>query len=601
MTPPSLRKPVVAARRVLRSETQGDILILGIILGGILASAIYAFVGLSSTLAAREASQNAADAAAFENAIWHARSMNLMASLNVLMVASVATLALWRLAVSAVAFAGLTNLVVGMSEPSTAQQDEAVAIAEPLAEMLAADEGVAARVASIVTSLNAAQVAVAAYAPVWALQGADSGTKRNLAHVAASASLSLLPNQSESVEHDLKACLATREVALKTAGGSAERAVRSALRDAKQSTLTVQQAASAVAGFRASTTRLGAPFSLPAQRDAYSVFCSTPDADWHDSSRRLLGALTSVARAAVIDLPLGAKQQALQRLGVEGHERDALARISEVSGFEAGRVSGALCSPSGPAVEVWTEAAWRILARTVGHPRTPAAVREKARKLYAESHFQPDLPPSDLLSLNPIDNLDRARAVWARWSETLESSSGEFECGRPAKVWNPAHNGSPYFLSTTLTPASESLESASPSGPSVLTEGFWAHAEMYFDCVDQEWSRCAPNALWQPLWRARLRRVQSLSDMKVRDETGHTVSPAFPPEAVMIAGLRRVASTGGLHPSGPPAPLKAFLPFPERQRVERDDALVADRNGAEGSTPLRRYLAEHAGENRMIH
>lgn len=77
--------------RVCRDE-RGAILLLAVFFGILLVALLYAVVGIGETLWAREGLQDAADAGAFSAAILHARGMNLIAFINIVMAALIAVL-----------------------------------------------------------------------------------------------------------------------------------------------------------------------------------------------------------------------------------------------------------------------------------------------------------------------------------------------------------------------------------------------------------------------------------------------------------------------------------------------------------------------------
>lgn len=94
---------------LLRSE-RGTVLIPGIFMMLFLVAMLYAVVGLGRTMVLQEGMQDAADASAFSAAILHARGMNLIVLINLIMMILVAVLVAIRLAQTllVIAMAALT-------------------------------------------------------------------------------------------------------------------------------------------------------------------------------------------------------------------------------------------------------------------------------------------------------------------------------------------------------------------------------------------------------------------------------------------------------------------------------------------------------------
>lgn len=96
---------------LLRSE-RGTVMLPGIFMMLFLVAMLYAVVGLGRTMVLQEGMQDAADASAFSAAILHARGMNLIVLINVIMMILVAVLVAIRLAQTLLTIA-LTALTVG--------------------------------------------------------------------------------------------------------------------------------------------------------------------------------------------------------------------------------------------------------------------------------------------------------------------------------------------------------------------------------------------------------------------------------------------------------------------------------------------------------
>jgi hypothetical protein len=81
----------------LLCDTRGAVYVLGIVLGAVLFGVAWNLVNVGSAIAWRERAQDLADAAAYENALAHARGMNLLVMVNLLMVIVLSFLVIWRM------------------------------------------------------------------------------------------------------------------------------------------------------------------------------------------------------------------------------------------------------------------------------------------------------------------------------------------------------------------------------------------------------------------------------------------------------------------------------------------------------------------------
>ena len=81
----------------LRTDSRGAILVLGILLGAILVSVVFHIASVGQAILWRENAQDAADAVAYEAALWNARGMNVIVALNIFLALLIAILMFWRL------------------------------------------------------------------------------------------------------------------------------------------------------------------------------------------------------------------------------------------------------------------------------------------------------------------------------------------------------------------------------------------------------------------------------------------------------------------------------------------------------------------------
>ena len=85
------------ASRALLTDCRGAILVLGILLGAMLVSIVFHIASVGQAILWRENAQDAADAVAYEAALWNARGMNVIVALNIFLAVLIAILMFWRL------------------------------------------------------------------------------------------------------------------------------------------------------------------------------------------------------------------------------------------------------------------------------------------------------------------------------------------------------------------------------------------------------------------------------------------------------------------------------------------------------------------------
>ena len=144
----------------LANDSRGAILVIGVVAGALLVGALWHVAGIGDAIAWRERAQDAADAGAFENAVWHARGMNVIVAINIVMSLVLAVLVIWRtililVTVALVVAAILCVVTLGTGCGFTS----AVARVEQF--MLKNDAKVADNVIRVLTAMSAAEIAVA--------------------------------------------------------------------------------------------------------------------------------------------------------------------------------------------------------------------------------------------------------------------------------------------------------------------------------------------------------------------------------------------------------------------------------------------------------
>jgi len=84
------------APKTLLDDSRGAVLVMGLVMATVLVGLLWHLLGVGDAIVYRERMQEAADSTAFESAVWHARTMNLLVVLNVVMSAILAVLVIWR-------------------------------------------------------------------------------------------------------------------------------------------------------------------------------------------------------------------------------------------------------------------------------------------------------------------------------------------------------------------------------------------------------------------------------------------------------------------------------------------------------------------------
>jgi hypothetical protein len=151
-------------RQPLVRDTRGGILIFGVVLGLLLILMLAQLVGKGHAVVAWHAHQNAADEAAYTNAVWHAQGMNLLVSVNLMTTAVVGMLVALRVAVVAAAL----SIVVQMGAPPSDATTQGSSLLGDLERTLDKGQQLTDSALGVLAGLQAAQTNLATYAPVLA-------------------------------------------------------------------------------------------------------------------------------------------------------------------------------------------------------------------------------------------------------------------------------------------------------------------------------------------------------------------------------------------------------------------------------------------------
>lgn len=471
-------------RRRLAADESGGLLIVGIVMGAFLVATLWYIASIGDAILWREHAQDAADAAAYENAVWNARGMNLLSLLNMLMAVVVAVLVLWRviiLVMAAVIAIIAIACALGFLIPNPVSSVACSLIrmvprmTATLVRMRRIDDVIANNVVRITHALGTSQRVIAgAIPPIGAIVSYTDTVDAFDVSAAWTFSASALPN----VEAD------------PFLGVGNNPGLECDEREDSYSPRDFLQA------------RMGYVFSLPAQEETWAVVCQ---------------------RAA--ELVPNNIAAVLERTGGPPELIAAFDRLGAIVGPIAGSIPTAFCGPGGTRFGEAAVDAVTSVARDRCNKEGEGVLvdgEKKYRKPNPKS-------PGDYLDGEYEDSFDMAKCMEGQARKGGMGRVGQRKptCSKPYKVWDYAANGNVAMQSFSfvdkdapmLARDDKGLEIADGLQTGNLTEveppWIRAQAEMYFDCT-QSWELCRTQAPWALNWRARLRRIQRLEDMAAR-------------------------------------------------------------------------------------
>jgi hypothetical protein len=475
----------VTPKNNLAKDTRGAVLILGVVMGALLVGALWHVAAVGDAIFWRERAQDAADAAAFENAVWHARGMNAIAAINIVMSAVLAILVIWRTILILVTIALIIATVVcALSLGTTCSVATAVARVEGY--MIRNDPKVANNVMRVLGLLNATESAVATVIPFVAMGVAKENTEAAYSVDSAwTQSLSLLPSLNDKGWQTLNMC---------AKGWKSGKVVKRA--DPKT------RAAKTYAAYEqyVNQSRMGFVVSLPVQADTYGLLCSEAA---QFVGNQLAGALES--------------------MGVPGPAVQGIDAAMKVLGALVSSLPGVFCAPIGGAPPAFDD--------VIGNQAKDACNGEKDQnRVFVagdETHVMYRDEDGKLIDEKKYMQkcmTKKKKEFKGKLTSSFSQGSGEWgvvSCGQPAKVWEWAVNGNVFMRSFSQVEKKSELAARDGKGIAIAdikktttvepidTEKVVAHAEMFFDCKNQ-WASgaCRQSAMWALRWKARLRRVQ---------------------------------------------------------------------------------------------
>jgi hypothetical protein len=464
----------------LVKDSRGAILILGVVMGSVLVGALWHVASLGDAIIWRERAQDAADAAAFENATWNARGMNVLVIMNILMSAMMFMILVYRALI--LILAALTALAVVACLTAWLPTGISQLLCPALPFLGRATHFFVTKetkffdgISRVMVGIMKAEKVVATAAPALGVVTAANSTKGAYdVDLVAPFSASLLPTIEQWMN-----------------GGSGARFSNVRGRVAK---------------------RIGWGVSLPAQEDTYTKVCAE-------------------AVKLLPDQMIGL----LDRAGAPGPVVQAWKSANNVLDMVTGALDGIFCKS---ASEI-PEDLLALRTRTIndkcdkektnsreekdGRPMWPDPEKDERTKEEKEAGVKCTEPKCKL-----IDNFStrKCRERYEKDSELNNVGKAKKpEEAKPAKVWDYASNGNVFMQSWAMVRMprerldrdDDGLELADQQRTGSLVEEeddgtVWAQAEMFHDCTG-DWNTCKANSMWTIRWKARLRRIQDIESM----------------------------------------------------------------------------------------
>lgn len=453
----------------VQNDRRGMILVIAIPMMAILVGALWYLATVGDAVLFRERLQDAADATAFEDAVIHARGMNAVAMLNMIMAMLLCIVVIIR-ALELVLAVGL--IFFG-------------ATAGPLTSVVNIDLQWSDRIGKVVGVLSKVEKGVAGATPALstlmsAAHNSSFYRSQEAANGAVAFSYALMPAKLDDY--------------LKV---SPQSWLLSRGKQPGPGRLATKLAANKAMEF--------VP-SLPLEEDEYEKVCAK-------------------AISFLPDQVVGLAERHLGLPGVVGWAfRKAVQKTSDAL---AEYTSSIFCgSPIGAVTKLIGDAAGSVCD---GELPADAQSEEDVRAEHGDAG--PPLPPgkdggtrspSTAPQKTPTGKRPAGQSVAdckAQVKQKLSKAAADPDEQRPARVWTPAVNGN--VLMQTWAVASSSgpkFSREDARGMELMAKGknagivadpmAWAQAEYYFDCSgrDAEWRSCKDNAMWALGWTARMRR-----------------------------------------------------------------------------------------------
>lgn len=440
---------------LLRDE-RGAVYILGLVFGTLLFGVIWNIASVGDAIFWRERAQDVADAAAFDFAVWHARGMNMLSVLNLLMALVMAALIAWRILNMAL-FVLAMFCIFGKYVPyigSACLVYEQSGIDAAAAE---ADPVVVDSFVRTLHALHATQKVVASATPILAFIHTPDTIRTRFPRTDSAVStvgMTLMPTVETLAQRGLGE-FAGRLETLATGKSPTPGLTEGVIQE-----------------------RLGTVFSLPAQADGYGTLCKLGGKAFVYSSP-----LSNTTIGSWIGLLIGSAPEVFCEGGLQSVPKPAK-RFIEYLGY--------------PICVLGAE--WRI---------------KKCQKKFVE-RFEDRANDADRRRARRGQEPSGAPGSAKRPSLTDVKLAKTWELYQNGnlmgQVWSTAQTPRPHLAANdrALEIADRAHVGALGEHPVSAEETVMAQAEFYEDCREA-WSACRGNSLYRINWRSRLRRIQSLS------------------------------------------------------------------------------------------
>jgi hypothetical protein len=515
----------------LPGDRRGFILVVASVMGVLLVGALWYIASVGDAIVFRERMQDAADATAFEDAVWHARGMNAVAMLNMVMAFILAVVVALRVLEAALlAYIAVTTTVctaslilslipvadiVGAIGDATCGvlTDGLPAVRNALDKVRQLDDKLTPRIMNILAAITRSEEVVAAAAPVLAtVQSSLENTQWYRGSPGTSidgtlgVSLSLLP----PVLDERFASLGTSGGSGSGGGGSNESGSGSGGGGASKESGADGAKGGGESGSEGGNglVRMGTFFpdesgvpkngtdSLPVSQDDFSVLCAQ----------------------AAKTLPNGL-QDLIDRTGQHALASH-IGAIANVIGDIAGSIPTLACGESEGGGKSSGENTLQE------HEDKATEVRcDSEKAAYDKAHT------NDAGVVDPPYPSDKTAECEKKNKESAEEEKvSASERVKPAKVWPLAKNGSAFMQTWSVVISGDPPRQASDDRALVIADhgndshlvsgasgAGWtsldavdygvAGAEYYFDCEGAWDGDCSDSAMWRLGWTARMRRV----------------------------------------------------------------------------------------------
>lgn len=452
-------------------DNRGAIAVMGIMIGAVLAAVLFHMMNCGFGILWREQAQDAADATAFEAAVWNARGMNTIVAINIFIATVMAVLIFWRLIIV------FTIVALGLITIACPFQEEFCSLIEPLAQGVQsefkADPKIAGRVYQIIGMLHDGQKVVAAAVPVMGTLSSVLVAKKYDATFGVGFGTQLLPTVNLP------------------SGKKPNKSCRPAKTKFKTDSATVGDL-------------LGKPVSLPvAESDDLHKLCQEGG---KMQVYLLFAMLSKVGEKLHMDF--------LKNIGDSGGGGS----WANIWGDIVDKGADFFCGD-------WSSAITDEMDKQQnGRCNGKSSCNDKANKS-KKDHPLPDT--------SKVAKLDKDQVRWTKIWDAAQNGNLFMQSWSYVKTERKYVAGlDKALLIANFVPGANPVGGGTGDKDDTYTVEkngtTFAEAEMYFDC-DSSWSdsSCGETAPWRMAWRARLRRVHDPVDFIASDLQSTLVSALY--------------------------------------------------------------------------